>query len=231
MRLTPPTFGAAILLGLGTALMVVPLFEQAPGRLRVAAGPYPVQYLAAAIAGDAADIVPLGDEADVVLHTKGSDPAIDAIAREANRARDVAAAIDPRGAVNAPWLYVPNMELMARAVTAELSELRPASTEVFAANRDALLSELFRIQDQYAQGTADCGVRELAVAEPGFEHLAAGYDFQLVTGDGPQLDPILRPPPDGSNYIGAMTANLSALMVTQRCQWPVVLGPGTLATP
>ena len=148
-------------------------------------------------------------EADLVLYIPGFQPALDeAIAQVApDRALDVTEALtllpaeehadggdhgDAHGTLDGDphvWLNPLNMATIGDEIATRLTALNSGGP--FAAGAQALTASMNALNDEWAQGTAECRSRDLVVSHEAFGYLAAQYDFAQIgiAGLAPDAEP------------------------------------------
>lgn len=156
-------------------------------------------------------------EADLVLYIPGFQPALDeAIAQVApDRALNVTEALtllpaeehahegeeshegeeahaDESSALDGDphvWLNPLNMATIGDEIATRLTALN--SSGAFAAGAQALTESMNALNDEWAQGTAECRSRDLVVSHEAFGYLAAQYDFAQIgiAGLSPDAEP------------------------------------------
>lgn len=148
-------------------------------------------------------------EADLVLYVPGFQPALDeAIAQVApDRALDVTEALtllpaeehadggdhgDAHGTLDGDphvWLNPLNMATIGDEIATRLSALNSGGP--FTAGAQALTASMNALNDEWAQGTAECRSRDLVVSHEAFGYLAAQYDFAQIgiAGLSPDAEP------------------------------------------
>ena len=154
-------------------------------------------------------------EADLVLYIPGFQPALDeAIAQVApDRALNVTEALtllpaeehadggdhgdegdhaDEHSELTGDphvWLNPLNMATIGDEIASRLTALDSAGT--FAAGAQALTESMNSLNDEWAQGTAECRSRDLVVSHEAFGYLAAQYDFAQIgiAGLSPDAEP------------------------------------------
>ena len=157
------------------------------------------------------------NEADLVLYIPGFQPALDeAIAQgAADRALNVTEALSllpaedhahegeegheddgdhshDEGALDGDphvWLNPLNMATIGDEISARLSALNPDGP--FATGAQALTTAMNALNDEWAQGTAECRSRDLVVSHEAFGYLAQQYDFTQIgiAGLSPDAEP------------------------------------------
>ena len=87
------------------------------------------------------------------------------------------------------WLNPLNMATIGDEIAARLSTLSPAGP--FAAGAAALTTAMNALNDEWAQGTAECRSRDLVVSHEAFGYLAQQYDFTQIgiAGLSPDAEP------------------------------------------
>ena len=150
-------------------------------------------------------------EADLVLYIPGFQPALDDAIEQvaADRALNVtetlsllpaedhahdsaAGTTDPHGALDGDphvWLNPLNMAAIGDEIAARLSALNADGP--FAAGAQALTESMNSLNDEWAQGTAECRSRDLVVSHEAFGYLAQQYDFDQIgiAGLSPDAEP------------------------------------------
>ncbi|WP_148612872.1 metal ABC transporter substrate-binding protein [Nocardioides rubriscoriae] len=202
-------------------------FDDDTAGLQVAAAFYPLQYVAERVAGDLATVDNLttpGTEphdleltiretaeiaqADLVIHEKGLQPAVDdAVAQNAGGDVIDAAAVvglEPFTDGHAEddghdheddldphfWLDPLRMADLGDAVADSLSEIDPEHAEVFAANAADLRDDLDALDRALTQGLADCDRDTIVVSHDAFGYLGRyGLVVAPVAGLTPDAEP------------------------------------------
>ncbi len=187
--------------------------------VEVAAGFYPLQYVAERIADDRADVEvltqPGGEphdttlsvketalvaEADVLVVAGGVQPAVDdavATAVENGTVVDTASAdFDSR---NAPeirsddphfWLDPLLMADLGDEVAEALVETDPDHADTYRANATDLRADLQRLDRAYEEGLADCARTTVVVSHDAFGYLDRyGLEFAPIAGLSPGAEP------------------------------------------
>ena len=156
-------------------------------------------------------------EADLVLYIPGFQPALDeAIAQVApDKALNVTEALTllpaeehahegegeaghedehahEEGALEGDphvWLNPLNMAMIGDEIATRLTALN--SSGAYAAGAQALTDSMNTLNDEWAQGTAECRSRDLVVSHEAFGYLAAQYDFAQIgiAGLSPDAEP------------------------------------------
>lgn len=243
MRILPHRLAVAVALVSSAVLGLSACGGNAPNtaandELSVVVGFYPLQFTAERVAGDGADVTNLTQpgadahdleltprqiaalsEADVVIHQKGFQPAVDDAIQQAKPARvlDVTTiatmhAVAPDGSHEHSddpqpgdghdesgntdphlWLDVDNMGKIADAAAALMSEARPAQGQAFRANAEVLKSEYADLDEAFTSGLATCKRREVIVSHAAFGYLTDRYDLIQIPIRG--LNPDVEPSP------------------------------------
>ena len=89
------------------------------------------------------------------------------------------------------WLDPHRMELAARSIGDTLAEIDPENSDDYAANADALVSELQDLDAEYTVGLQTCELRTIVTAHSAFGYLADAYDLTQVPIAG--LEPSAEP--------------------------------------
>lgn len=150
-------------------------------------------------------------EADLILYIPGFQPALDeAIAQVApDRALNVTEALtllpaedhahegdaahaDEAGALEGDphvWLNPLNMAAIGDEIASRLTALQTDGP--FASGAQALTASMNSLNDEWAQGTAECRSRDLVVSHEAFGYLAQQYDFAQIgiAGLSPDAEP------------------------------------------
>lgn len=223
-------FAAAALLTLGSAACGG-RSARADGRLAVVAAFYPLQYVAQRIGGDAVDVTSLAKpgaephdleltisqvtavaDADLVVHLKGFQPAVDeAVDGQATDHAFDAATVAPlldatagdhahegEAAEEAPagkdphlWLDPTRLAAVGDALAQRLGRLDQARAADFTARAQALRTDLGALDRQFTAGLETCDRREIVTSHAAFGYLAARYRLEQVaiTGLSPEAEP------------------------------------------
>jgi zinc transport system substrate-binding protein len=192
-----------------------------PAEITVAAGFYPLQFVAERVGGahvSVTALAPPGVEphdlelspsavrgvrsSDVVLYLSGFQPAVDdAIASTGANALDASASVTLRpslGGVDVAldphfWLDPTLLAAYAGAVGADFAALDPANATDYLANAAALEDDLTALDASYSSGLATCQHSTILVSHDAFGYLAARYRLTQVGLSG--LDPEAEPTP------------------------------------
>ena len=180
--------------------------------LDVAAGFYPLQFVAERVGGDAVRVEPLAppgaephdlelgpqqvaalSEAVLVLHLRDFQPAVDrAVEQQAADAALDAAQVSPLvdGDPHV-WLDPTRLAAIADAVAQRLAAASPEQAAAFRGRADALWAELTALDGELRAGLADCERREVVTSHTSFGYLARAYGLTQVgiAGLSPHEDP------------------------------------------
>ncbi|MFP5252656.1 MAG: metal ABC transporter substrate-binding protein [Actinomycetes bacterium] len=201
---------------------------------RVVAAFYPLEYVAARVAGDSAEVVglttPGGEphdleltvrqtaevaEADVVVHLRDFQPAVDEAVDQAEAAHVVDAAevadllsfeeLDERadedahadeehghGDVDPHFWTDPNrLASVAVAVAGELKRADPDNAGTYDQNLLALKRDLDELDVELKKGLADCARDTVVVSHDAFGYFGARYglDMHAINGLSPDAEP------------------------------------------
>jgi len=182
---------------------------------RIAAAFYPLQYVAERVAGEHYEVdnltrpgvephdLALGvsetaelSEAALVLHEHGFQPAVDdAVEQNATGAvLDVTDVVDlePRHGDLDPhfWLDPLLMAQLGDAVADRLADLDPDHADEYAANAAELRTDLEALDQEYADGLADCARDTVVVNHDAFGYLSRyGLHIEPIAGLSPDAEP------------------------------------------
>jgi zinc transport system substrate-binding protein len=195
----------------------------AAGRSSIVTSFYPLQYVAARIAGDRATVTGLTppgvephdleltprdvasvSDADLVVYLRGFQSSVDeAVEDEAKgTALDVAPAarldrrIENQGDEGTDphfWLDPQRLKAVAGLVEQRLARADPAGAATFAAGLKAVSADLDALDASYRDGLADCVDRDLVTSHQAFGYLAERYGLTQVGISG--LTPEEEPDP------------------------------------
>jgi zinc transport system substrate-binding protein len=187
--------------------------------VQVAAGFYPLQYVAERVAGNQADVEvmtqPGGEphdatlsvretalvaEADVVVVAGGVQPAVDdAVASAAEDGTVVDTSSPGFETTNAPqirpddphfWLDPLLMADLGDAVAEALADTDPQQADAYRDHAADLRRDLQRLDQAYADGLADCERSTVVVSHDAFGYLDRyGLEFAPISGLSPGAEP------------------------------------------
>jgi zinc transport system substrate-binding protein len=187
--------------------------------VQVAAGFYPLQYVAERVAGNQADVEvmtqPGGEphdatlsvretalvaEADVVVVAGGVQPAVDdAVASAAEDGTVVDTSSPGFDTTNAPqirpddphfWLDPLLMADLGDAVAEALADTDPQQADAYRDHAADLRRDLQRLDQAYADGLADCERSTVVVSHDAFGYLDRyGLEFAPISGLSPGAEP------------------------------------------
>jgi zinc transport system substrate-binding protein len=209
---------------------------------RVVASFYPLEYVAARVAGDDADVVglttPGGEphdleltvrqtaevaEADVLIHLRDFQPAVDEAVDQADAEHVVDAAevadllsfeeLDEQAQGDAHeeeaheeddghghgdtdphfWTDPTRMVLLAEAVQQALAEADPDNAKTYERNLDDLRRDLEELDAELEEGLADCARDTVVVSHDAFGYFGARYGLDMHPING--LSPDAEPSP------------------------------------
>ena len=211
----------------------------APAAITVAAGFYPLQFVAERVGGsrvEVTELAPPGVEphdlelspsavravraADVVLYLPGFQAAVDdAIASTGAHALDASASVALRplpgghaGALDPHfWLDPTLLATYAGAVGAEFAAIDPAHAAEYLANASTLQGDLAALDASYSSGLASCDRPTILVSHDAFGYLASRYGLTQVGLSG--LDPEAEPTPFRIRQMRALAAASGATTV------------------
>lgn len=207
------------------------------GRLQVLAGFYPLQWAAERVGGDRVSVSALtppgaephdleltpGDvasiqEADLLVHLGGFQPALDDAAETAggDRAWDAGTAADLLPVEGGDredetvdphfWLDPVRLADVGDALADRLTEEDPDGADTYAANAAGLRADLEALDAEMQAGLAGCTVDTFVTAHDAFGYLAGRYGFDVAGVSG--LSPSQEPDP-------AQLARISRLVAEQ----------------
>ena len=199
------------------------------GRVDVAVGFYPYEFVASRVGGDDVDVLNLTEpgaephdleltprqvagvgEADLVVYSKGFQPAVDeAVQQQAgDRALDVLTTVELRegaehqgeqdgaheqegGSDPHVWLDPVRLATIADAVADELAERAPDRAEGFRARAAALRAELDALDGEMKAGLGSCERTQVVTSHDAFGYLTEAYGLEQVPviGLSPDADP------------------------------------------
>ena len=184
---------------------------------QVVASFYPLEYVASRIAGEHADVESLASpgaephdleltiqqtaaiaDAEVVVYSRGFQPAVDDTVDENAEGRVVDAA-DEAGPLRTQdgqedphfWLDPTRLASVAVAVKRELVEADPDNSGTYEANLTSLKNDLDDLDAELQNGLRDCERRTVVVSHDAFGYLGARYDLDLhaINGLSPDAEP------------------------------------------
>ena len=169
------------------------------GKVRVAAGFYPLAYVAQRVGGDLVDVTNLTQpgaephdleltiketvaiaEADVVVYEKGFQPAVDdGVAQDAEGARLDAGSVahlqpfaDQTDQTDPHfWQDPARLAAVADALATALGRADPAHRATYEANAAHLHRDLATLDHEYAAGLADCERHTIVASHDAFGYL------------------------------------------------------------
>jgi len=219
MNFSPRTFifamAATLTMSACTAEpQAAPPGSAAGGKLDVAVGFYPYEFITARVGGDDVSVVNLtkpGGEphdleltppqvaslgaADLVVYSRGFQPVVDKAVDQAaaDHAFDVLSAAENAGADPHVWLDPVRLGRIATAVAGELGKRRPDRSAGFQSRAAQLTAELTTLDNEMRTGLANCKRREIVTSHAAYGHLAAAYGLEQVAlaGLSPEDEPSL----------------------------------------
>ena len=185
------------------------------GELRVAAGFYPLQYVAERVAGGRATVTNLtvaGQEphdleltvgetadiarADLVVYVDGFQPAVDEAVETSAQgivldASELATLSTPSGDRDPHfWLDPAQLDGLVDSVVAKLTIADPDGADQFERNAADLSKDLDALDAAYDQGLADCQRSTVVVSHDAFAYLGRyGLTFEAIAGLSPDAEP------------------------------------------
>ena len=209
----------ALVLGLG-ATGCSALADDDTAGVQVATAFYPLEYAAERVVGDYAsveDLTSLGREphdleltiketatiarADLVVHERGFQTAVD----EAIDQNATGSVVDATGVAGLEpfaddsdedgldphfWLDPSRLADVGDAIAAALADIDPEHSNDYVANAVDLRDDLDRLDQQYADGLADCERDTIVVSHDAFGYLSKyGIDIAPIAGLSPDAEP------------------------------------------
>lgn len=88
------------------------------------------------------------------------------------------------------WLDPLRLDAVATALAEQMAEIDPANSADYAANAAELGSDLSALDQEYAQGLADCALDTVVVSHDAFGYLSKyGLKFEAISGLTPDSEP------------------------------------------
>jgi zinc transport system substrate-binding protein len=189
------------------------------GRLQIVAGFYPLQWTAERVGGDlvhVTSLTPPGAEAhdlelaprdvgaivdaDLVVHLKGFQPAVDDAAAneaadhswDAGTAADLIPAAEGSDAKDPHfWLDPTRLAAVGDALADRLATVDPDHATTYEQNAADLRADLDALDEEIGQALADCRVHTLVTSHEAFAYLGARYGLEVVgiSGISPSQEP------------------------------------------
>lgn len=179
---------------------------------RVVASFYPLEYIAERVAGEAADVVglttPGGEphdleltvrqtaevaEADVLVHLRGFQPAVDEAVDQAGADHVVDAAEHADLVDGDPhfWTDPTRMAGVAEAVARTMADADPENAETYEQNLAHLRRDLDELDADIEAGLAECARDTVVVSHDAFGYFGARYglDLYAINGMTPEAEP------------------------------------------
>lgn len=186
------------------------------GKPTVVASFYPLQYVAERVVGTHAEVRNLTSpgkephdleltvmqtaevaDADIAFYQQGFQPAVDeAIAQNGPdhvvETTEVVT-LEPTGEGEPDphvWLDPARLSNIAATFAEEMSEVDPAHAADYAANLEALQSELSQLDEDFTAGLAQCEIDTVVVSHDAFGYLSKyGLHFEAIAGLSPDAEP------------------------------------------
>ena len=173
--------------------------------LEVTAGFYPYAFVAERVGGDDVTVTNLAasgaephdlelsprqvgalQETDLVLYSKGFQPAVDEAVEQSasDRALDVLEAVELREGDPHVWLDPVRLSTIAGAVADRLGELSPERAGDFERRALELSAGLKELDGELQRGLADCARTQLVTSHDAFGYLADAYGLEQVPLSG-----------------------------------------------
>ena len=188
------------------------------GRLRIVAGFYPLEWMAASVGGPHVEVESLATggqephdlelaprdvaalvDADAVVYLSGFQPAVDEAIDQAEPERVFDAApsadldrVDDEGTADPHfWLDPVRLRAVTRAFARFLSEADPTHAREYAAGRDEVDAKLAALDADLREVLASCERDQLVTSHDAFGYLATRYGMTQVgiSGLTPEAEP------------------------------------------
>jgi len=181
------------------------------GRVRVAAGFYPLAWVATRVGGDLVQVVSLTEpgvephdveptlartvelaQADLVVVERGLQPGLDdAVTSNAEgTVLDVGDAVAIRPGDPHFWLDPLLLADLADAVAADLARIDPGNAAAYGAGAADLRADLTALDEEFALGLADCERHVIVTSHGAFGYWDRyGIEVAPVTGLSPDAEP------------------------------------------
>ena len=188
------------------------------GRVQIATGFYPLQYVAQRVGGDLVEVTnltqPGGEphdleltiketvsisEADIVVYEQGFQPAVDdGVAQNAEGVTlDAADVVDLQPFADLPgetdphfWQDPLRLAEVGETLAAELASTDPEHRAAYRANARALSKDLADLDRAFTEGLADCERRTIVATHDAFGYLSRyGLHVEPITGLSPDAEP------------------------------------------
>lgn len=213
MRRTPAAALAATALAACTVLTACSDSEAAAdGTVDVLASFYPLQYVVEQVGGEhvsVSNLTPPAAEphdlelspaqvrgigtADLVVYLSGLQAATDeaVTAQSPEHVVDSAEAAEADAADPHFWLEPTRLSMVGEAVAAELSAIDPDNAADYAAGAEALSATLEELDEEFADGLAQCEGATLVTSHEAFGYLADRYGLvqEGISGINPDAEP------------------------------------------
>jgi zinc transport system substrate-binding protein len=178
------------------------------GKVQVVVGAYPFAWVAEQVGGPdvtVTDLVPPGaephdleltpkqvgqvEEADVVLHLTGFQPAVDDAVK--GNGLDLGPVADQEGGDPHVWLDPARMQAIATAVGEALAEDDSEHAPAYRQRAEALVSRLKALDATFRGELTGCARTDLVTSHSAFGYLASRYGLTQVgiTGISPEEEP------------------------------------------
>jgi zinc transport system substrate-binding protein len=190
------------------------------GRLQIVAGFYPLQWTATRVGGDLVQVTSLAPpgaephdlelaprdvgaivDADLVVHLKGFQPAVDEAAAneaadhswDAGTAADLMPVAGGRSGALDPhfWLDPTRLAAVGDALAGQLAHIDPGHAATYEQNARELRADLETLDGEIADTLAHCRVTTLVTSHEAFGYLGDRYGLEMVgiSGISPSQEP------------------------------------------
>jgi zinc transport system substrate-binding protein len=181
-----------------------------PDGTQVVASFYPLEYVAERVAGGHADVTGLTvpgqephdlelsfeqtaqvSEADVVLFSRGFQPAVDDAVDQSSVEHVVDGSDVNRGGDPHFWLDPTRLSSVAARLTEELAAADPEHEQEYADNLATLQQDLEVLDGDFQEGLESCARDTVVVSHDAFGYLGARYglDLRPINGLSPDAEP------------------------------------------
>jgi zinc transport system substrate-binding protein len=192
--------------------------DTADDRVSVAAGFYPLAFIAQQVGGEDVHVTNLTEpgqephdleldlrttaevaDADLVLLLRGFQPSVDEAVDEVAEGEvlDVTDVVDLKASAEDPdqqdphfWLDPERMALLTDAVADRLTEVDPDHAATYRENADALVAELHQLTSDFERGLDGCARNTVVVSHDAFAYLSRfGLHIEGIAGLSPDAEP------------------------------------------
>ncbi len=192
--------------------------DSADGQVSVAAGFYPLAFVAQRVGGEDVHVTNLTEpgqephdleldlrttaevaDADLVVMLRGFQPSVDEAVDEVAEGEvlDVTDVVDLKASAEDPdqqdphfWQDPERMAILTDAVAERLTEVDPDHAATYHENADALVAELHQLTSDFERGLDGCARDTVVVSHDAFEYLSRfGLHIEGIAGLSPDAEP------------------------------------------